>query len=71
MCMRMNEKFLENKSLKIGKDCKLLTEILYISLSESKASYLFIWKLQQLQRAQYNTANSELQDTLFKHSHHH
>jgi len=47
---------------------------MYVGWSESNASYLFLWKLQQIQRTQwhcFDTANSHLQNTTFQHSCHH
>jgi len=45
---------------------------LYVGHSKSNASYLFLWKLQQIQRAQKHCReNSQLQNTVFQHNHHH
>jgi len=46
---------------------------MYVACSESSASYLVPWKLQQTQRAQqhYLIVQIMLQNTIFQHSQHH
>jgi len=62
-----------NRSMHRCSNRKTITK--YVGCSESKASYLFPWKLQQLQRARwhklFDRANSQLQNTVFQHSRHH
>jgi len=46
---------------------------MYIGLSKSTASYLFLWKLQQVQKAQHYLIEQILnyKTLFFQHSHHH
>jgi len=44
---------------------------MYKCCPKSKASHLFHWKLQQLQRTLFDTAHAQLQNTALQHGYHH